>query len=582
MKIRPFVLLLLILPVFLGVIAASGYAYGGTSETLTQQWLPQIEAIKETHKEVVTQPNQEPPGWLDSRRMDLSIKVEVDYTTSDGSTTATASINGQILMYYDGGLFDFNNEPPQYDSIENPISTSGTWELVFFDNWGSGSFDSLLLYDIDFMSDYSSGRISAWVGGPGTYTENFVDFVSGERGSYTKEQGFGIYLNFPCDDWDDNYSDEQEINTCSCDFKGNDSVVYYKCERTTQWLGEDPSSYHEVVTATLIPHEEKPLKANPGGPYTVERGGAVQLDGSKSTGSITEYKWTFQPGAGCLDGLSLDAAELKGATQDVTLLCPVTATLTVTDGKDTDSATVPITVTPRSWWDTPFSEYPEGLSTAGAPWCGTTVFSGGQNICALCEGTPNEVTILHPAAEGGSWEKSGGYEISQVNEPGGPFDGYWYVSKYSMEVDRRILINPYILPPDEGGKNLPSGMGNVYQQNLAMGNDLSKYVSAVRQHEEDHSVLMKNALDQAKPAEKVEKLFDKDRNVVKTKADEILQKTENKICENSQDSKVKPTMPIRWRGQMYCPSIWKNEWFGPGKKDPLMQVGGYYKGASCP
>lgn len=118
--------------------------------------------------------------------------------------------------------------------------------------------------------------------------------------------------------------------------------------------GTGPQRAPIDVAFTLSPATK--LEAVPGGPYTVERGQRVTLDGSASKGSITKYTWKVTPGR--CPGASARAKEHDGTTWTFTALCAATATLTVTDGT-TDRKTVPIAVTPRRSFATQFSEAPE-------------------------------------------------------------------------------------------------------------------------------------------------------------------------------------------------------------------------------
>ena len=340
-----------------------------------------------------------------------------------------------------------------------------------------------------------------------------------------------------------------------------------------------------TLEVIVTPKEElEPLKANPGGPYSIDRANlSFQLDGSKSTGSITEYRWTFKPGAGCPAAVSLDGAELKSMSPQVTLLCPVTATLTVTDGKDTDSASVTVTVVPRDW-QTSFAMSADGIDQsplAGRPWFDNPSgngYEGGSNICGLCEGTANENTNLHPPPKGGSWEKSGGYEITQISEPDGPFDGYWYVSKYEMQINRKIVFNRYILPLTSGGRELPYNMGSFYQHNIDEGYpSVAKYLTGVRQHEQDHTDRIKATLQSVDPVKEIEQLFETNHDDVKTRADTKLQETEKTICQKSNDAS-QPPMRVTWSGKLLFPTSDTNQW-----KEGTTSVGGYRKdaGESC-
>jgi hypothetical protein len=348
-----------------------------------------------------------------------------------------------------------------------------------------------------------------------------------------------------------------------------------------------PSSETREVTMNVVldpvPPKPKKLKAIPGGPYTVERGTPLQLDGSKSTGAITGYTWTFTRGAGCPASVTLGSGKLTGSQQTATLLCPVTAKLTVTDGKSTDSATVPVSVTPRSW-ETPFSLAAEGFDTgylATAPWYNSLSggYEGGASICGLCEGTADESSnLLHPAPKGGSWEAAKGYEIRQVEEPEKPFDGYWYVAEYNVEMNRKTVINPFVLPASSGGKELPYGMGTFYQHNLDARYKVDGYLAGIRQHEKDHADRMKQALRSADPAKDIEKMIEKDKNTVKNNADKKLKDTEKLICQKSNDAS-QPPMAKSWTGKLLFPTADTNEW-----KEGETSVGGYralQPGESC-
>lgn len=348
-----------------------------------------------------------------------------------------------------------------------------------------------------------------------------------------------------------------------------------------------PSSETREITMNVVldpvPPTPKKLKAIPGGPYTVERGIPLQLDGSKSTGSITEYTWTFTKGSGCPASVTIGSGTLTGSQQTATFLCPVTAKLTVTDGKSTDSAAVPISVTPRAW-ETPFSIAAEGFDTsefATAPWYNSLsgMYEGGASICGLCEGTADESSnLLHPAPKGGSWETAKGYEIKQIEEPQKPFDGYWYVADYNIEMNRKTVVNPWVLPASSGGKALPYGMGTFYQHNLDAGYDVDGYLAGIRQHEKDHADRMKAALRSADPAKDIEKMIEKDKNTVKNNADRKLHDTEKLICQKSSDAS-QPPMAVTWDGALSFPTADTNEW-----KQGNTSVGGYRAlkpGESC-
>jgi hypothetical protein len=408
-------------------------------------------------------------------------------------------------------------------------------------------------------------------------------------------QTWGGFVDLRCSSDDD---DGTEFDGGTHEFRYTGSTLVIHCHMIDNHVENNASQGHEdehynspsvltreyTLKATLTPlfGEKKPLKAIPGGPYGTTRGTPLQLDGSKSTGLITEYRWTFTPSASCTAGISLGTTELKGPGPQVTLLCPVTATLTVTDDRNTDSASIPITVDSRGW-RTGYTLSPEGTDKsplAGPPWFDNpwqTGYEGGANICGLCEGTANENTNLHPPVKDGSWEKSGGYVITRISEPDGPFDGYWYVSEYHMQMNRKIVINPYILPLPSGGRELPYSLGSFYQNNIDKKYPADKYLEGVRQHEQDHTGRMKAALLSVDPADDIEQLFEKNHNDVQTRADAKLRETEKTICIKSNDAS-NPPMRVTWTGKLVFPLSDQNAW-----KEGTTSVGGYRKdaGESC-
>lgn len=82
--------------------------------------------------------------------------------------------------------------------------------------------------------------------------------------------------------------------------------------------------------------------AEAGGPYSVNEGSAVELDGTGSSGSNPSYSWTITEGGGSLD----DAATATPVYNAPSVQSDSTATveLTVTDSQGSDTDTASITV----------------------------------------------------------------------------------------------------------------------------------------------------------------------------------------------------------------------------------------------
>ena len=301
--------------------------------------------------------------------------------------------------------------------------------------------------------------------------------------------------------------------------------------------GAQPGKLAVEVELELEPNTK--LKAVPGGPYTVERGQVVNLDGRRSEGGITRHTWKVTPGR-CPGAAAPSAKEHDGATWSFTALCPATATLTVTDGHKSDSKAVAIAVDRRASFVTQFSdaatEKPLDLAAPFYPPPADGVV-GGENKCAY---DPEPPHTLHPADSGGTWEGVG-YTLKQVSDDG-PFDTYWYVDSESLEVARQIGINKYLLP---GGPRPFTDIPSIYDRNKAIeaangtgmkkGANIDGYLAAVRAHERLHSKKMKEAIGRRDPARKIEPMIERGRDALKHKVDAEIKQSELAICNAAKD-----------------------------------------------
>ncbi len=306
----------------------------------------------------------------------------------------------------------------------------------------------------------------------------------------------------------------------------------------THW--QDVPSVAKPIRVTMTANwhfdfERPPLWAEAGESQTVERGETVTLDGSGSTGEIEGYRWTLEADD-CPPGTDLSHVEREGERVEFVVLCSLTATLTVTDGVDTDSDQVSVRVIPREW-HTAFSEDTEeiAMGNAGPPLVnpsGQSTFPGGENVCAHGQ-SPQDYHNFHPRATNDSWE-GGGYTLELIRDTGGPFDGYWYLSEYKLEIRRAIALNPYLHDGDLA-ISLPNSETTFYRKNKAASMDVDGYLEAVRTHERLHSSLKKDALDSDDPAEDVEDEFSWDRGALTDRVDAKIRAVEREICERSSD-----------------------------------------------
>lgn len=298
------------------------------------------------------------------------------------------------------------------------------------------------------------------------------------------------------------------------------------------------------------PEFQEPLKAVAGGPYVLERGQTINLDGWKSTGKIRSFKWSFAP-VDPNGAIPFNAGSTKeGRRVPATLLAPVKATLTVSDGTKEDSDSVVVEVQARDF-KTPFNHrekeklHPRSIPPRRVLNYNIT-YVGGENVCALCAYGPEEaIHVLHPAPVNHLWDKVG-YELKQVQDPGGPFDGDWFVNTYLARIDREIMINKYILP---GGPPPVRTAKPFYETNQALGHDVVAYLAAVRKHERLHSQYMQESLALHDPGPKIEALAAKEEAAVRQQADQTLQTAADVLEKDSSD----PLPSIGFRQTMAFP-----------------------------
>ncbi len=317
------------------------------------------------------------------------------------------------------------------------------------------------------------------------------------------------------------------------------------------FLSQDGSRW---VTSWSIrpvgPEYDEPLKAVAGGPYTIERGKNLALDGFESTGKIRSYRWTFEP-ADAKSAIPFNSGAAKsGRRVETVLLATVKATLTVSDGKKEDSDSVIVAVNPREY-QTPFvhreqeKRHPRSVPPRYIKGHDLR-YAGGENVCALDEyNAAHSVHVLHPGAAGDSWETRG-YTLKQVQDPGGPFDADWFVDTYTLRIEREVLINKYILP---GGPPPVRTAKRFYTANKELGHDVDGYLAAVRRHELLHSDLMRNALVTNDPGPRIETLAARGKDALKLEVDQQIRTAEKAIDHASED----PLPSVGFKGPIAFP-----------------------------
>jgi hypothetical protein len=255
-------------------------------------------------------------------------------------------------------------------------------------------------------------------------------------------------------------------------------------------------------------------------------------------------------------------------TRPTTALCGLTVTLTVTDAKRrTDTATTWIAVRPREgqFASTPFSSttsvgIPEKYGGDKVP-----VASGdwiGAANAAACPNPPPpaiyEPWICPAATNGGSptWVDNGGYTMGDVSDPGGPFDGFAWITGTQLVADRVIYVNSYLRPD---GPSPSSLVDNFYTANLNAGYPVTEFLTRMEEHEGDgpswnpgggHSGRLKLAFKRngsdgrpMDPRRRIEPLFAINREQLKTLTDGALVANEMELCLATADP-----LPVIWSG----------------------------------
>ncbi|MDX6583197.1 MAG: hypothetical protein QOI10_2381 [Solirubrobacterales bacterium] len=279
------------------------------------------------------------------------------------------------------------------------------------------------------------------------------------------------------------------------------------------------------------------LKSVPGGPYHVKRGGTVQLDGSasKPKKKITSYTWTFI--ADCPGDVPADPVFLSGAKVKLVAVCDTKANLTVSDGQTSDTATAKIKVG-GNLKDLKFHQSPDA-ATGNFPFdtsLGTFVF--GFNRCAIEWGESHDPELVD------HWihKPDGGDDVDtqRVHDPGGPYNGFFYVTGHNLKVTRQMIINAKLLPG-----------GSVYQLNDDSGphkQAIENIAEATLDHERIHGELVAQKLKSKKLKflDELAKAVDTSEEGLQNRADAIIVGGETELKNASTESKVHGQMAKKW------------------------------------
>jgi len=298
---------------------------------------------------------------------------------------------------------------------------------------------------------------------------------------------------------------------------------------TKRWVPpHDPETVYDLTWSLK---RDKELVAKVGGPYSIQRGEQVTLDGSQSRGDIDEYEWKVTPRADCSDselGLSVGKqVEKKAKTFTFVALCDLDVRLTVRGRAGEDSDHGRVDVTPRDWKTEWKGSTPQVVDFGETS-------TGGSNQCASESTSEVSSHFLHRTLD------APGYEVKQVQDQEGPFHEDFYAVSPEMHVGRREAINLQYV----------GEFGSVY---VATGAPFNQLLEAqIREHEKAHSTLLKGWLDQHRgsrdPMRKVEKLLGKDEESLRKNADAALAKADEELCKATRHELVFGLIPSTFEG----------------------------------
>ena len=288
-----------------------------------------------------------------------------------------------------------------------------------------------------------------------------------------------------------------------------------------------------------------PVKAKLKTPASVLRGDTLRLDASKSTGPIDSYRFHFQLGPGCPSGVKLahDSKDNGGdPVAEVKLLCSLKVTVTVSGNGESDtSSSVIAAVKPRKFDPIPFHQSVTDYATL--PFTGQIVFGGNRSLDVWVSSDKNYDAPdrwLDPGPD--PTGTNGAVDIEQLNDPGGPFDGMFWVTGDHLTVDRVIIINSQLVA---GGAVFEENTKGHYPKSLA------DVVAATRDHERIHGELVQQALSsgQVDPLKDLEKAISSDQADLLDQTNSIIRDAEGQLKAASSEDKVHAAMSQIWGGE---------------------------------
>jgi len=276
------------------------------------------------------------------------------------------------------------------------------------------------------------------------------------------------------------------------------------------------------------------------------RGDWVTLSAEHSGPHIKEYEWSFEYAdeptndteiVGAQIAPPLNACTKTDVKIKILVLRSLRVTLTVTDNENSSAVGQRTIEVNARKWKTKFARRPlRHLDLKILP--GQEGF--GLNNCTT-EGERAAGHILHRAKPTsinadrdliyGYEDDKVGFAVDQVSDPGGPFHEFYYVSSYKIYIDRTPFVNRRLLPPN----------GEVYGFNAGTpeySRCLATIVKSLIAHEEIHTDLIAESLDDLDPAPKVENFIHTDQDQLRLIANQACDDADSSFQEATGEDNV--------------------------------------------
>ena len=281
-----------------------------------------------------------------------------------------------------------------------------------------------------------------------------------------------------------------------------DTITWNKEIKADPCWGAMPLHEKFPRTLNVTAKPRKKLEAKPKLVAAFHRGEQAQLDGSDSTGHPTKFKWTVKPKqcpkvrtSMCNDSPDTAPSSPKpheDKTWNVTLLCDADVTLEVSDDQgNSDSKTIPVTVTPRPW-------HIAFESTNDVSQAHTLALTGekffGANECDGAGEAGSHWIHAKVSSEAGGNDWRPFIKATTVHEADSPFDNFSYISDASaLQVKRIERVNAEFYPGSGGGQCTGK---TLYDYNAGVHNTqaIADLGGSVADHEHWHSQLVQQAL----------------------------------------------------------------------------------------